>query len=207
MWKGGRLFYKVMGISKQTIQDIKNRITPVDVIEYYTGQHAGKYVCPFHNDHNPSLTVKGKRWTCWSCGAKGDVIDFTMRFHNIGFRDAVVKLGRDFGVSVEMDDEPRRIDPAIQEQRILAEIQRNNRNEYKLWLDDEIYKLTTCRRLLAEYGAPEWEIEQYEAELDCLTMETVTMPYRVRMTDSEIWDFAEEERNRKIREYGGSKFD
>lgn len=179
----------------------------MDVIEYYTGQHAGKYVCPFHDDHNPSLTVKGKRWTCWSCGATGDVIDFTMRFHNIGFRDAVVKLGRDFGVSVEMDDEPRRIDPAIQEQRILAEIQRNNRNEYKLWLDSEIYKLTTCRRLLAEYGAPEWEIEQYEAELDCLTMETVTMPYKVRMTDSEVQEYAEEERRRRISEYGGSKYD
>ena len=196
-----------MGISKQTIQDIKNRITPVDVIEYYTGQHAGKYVCPFHNDHNPSLTVKGKRWTCWSCDAKGDVIDFTMRFHNIGFRDAIIKLGNDFGVFIEIDDEPKRTDPAVQEQRILAEIQRNNCNEYKRWLDNEIYKLTTCRCLLAKYGAPAWEIEQYDNELDFLTMETVKMPYVARMTDSEIWEYAEEERGRRIREYGGSKFD
>lgn len=41
----------------------------------------GKYLCPFHDDHNPSLTIipNGKGWKCWACDAKGDVLDFVAR--------------------------------------------------------------------------------------------------------------------------------
>lgn len=44
-------------------------------------------LCPFHDDHNPSLSVyeNSQRYVCWSCGAKGDVIDFLMRKLNIPF--------------------------------------------------------------------------------------------------------------------------
>lgn len=34
-----------------------------------------KAICPFHNDTNPSLSFKGSRFTCFSCGVGGDVID------------------------------------------------------------------------------------------------------------------------------------
>lgn len=39
-------------------------------------------LCPFHNDHDASLTIDAQRqrWKCWSCGLQGDVIDFVRRW-------------------------------------------------------------------------------------------------------------------------------
>ena len=41
--------------------------------------HQGKAVCPFHNDHHPSMTFRDGKYHCWACGAAGDSIDFTAR--------------------------------------------------------------------------------------------------------------------------------
>jgi len=47
--------------------------------------------CPFHDDSTPSLSVGGvpDRFTCFGCGAHGDVIDFVQRLHGLSFVDAV----------------------------------------------------------------------------------------------------------------------
>ena len=47
-----------------------------------------KALCPFHDDHTPSLTFKKNKFRCWSCGASGDAISLVMRFLNKDFRDA-----------------------------------------------------------------------------------------------------------------------
>lgn len=48
-------------------------------------------LCPFHDDKRPSLSVSPERqsWTCWACGARGDVFDFVMKHQSIGFSEAV----------------------------------------------------------------------------------------------------------------------
>lgn len=48
-----------------------------------------KALCPFHDDHNPSMSVKGNLYHCFSCGASGDVIRFVMELENLNFKDAV----------------------------------------------------------------------------------------------------------------------
>ena len=47
-------------------------------------------LCPFHEDHDPSLRVTpGKGlWRCMSCGATGNVIQFIQRFDGVSFRHA-----------------------------------------------------------------------------------------------------------------------
>lgn len=47
-------------------------------------------LCPFHDDHDPSLRVTpGKGlWRCMSCGATGNVIQFVQRFDGVSFRHA-----------------------------------------------------------------------------------------------------------------------
>ena len=53
-------------------------------------------VCPFHEDHNASLSihvtsVKGQ-WRCFaSCGG-GDMVGFHMRLHGLDFKEAVRDL-------------------------------------------------------------------------------------------------------------------
>ena len=51
-------------------------------------------LCPFHDDHNPSMAVipsKDMFW-CPVCGAGGDVFTFVQRYHGIEFIDALRML-------------------------------------------------------------------------------------------------------------------
>ena len=47
-----------------------------------------KALCPFHDDHSPSLTFKNNKWKCWSCGASGDTISLVEKVLHKDFRDA-----------------------------------------------------------------------------------------------------------------------
>jgi hypothetical protein len=53
-------------------------------------------LCPFHDDHHPSLSVhivEGGAYRCHSCGAKGrDVVAFHMARTGYGFKEAVSDL-------------------------------------------------------------------------------------------------------------------
>lgn len=62
-----------------------------------------KAVCPFHDDHNPSLTVDSRRqrYKCWSCGEGGDVFAFVQKFEKITFPEALEVLARRAGISLE----------------------------------------------------------------------------------------------------------
>ena len=159
-----------MYISSDAVHTVKNSISPVQALEFYTANTGkrGRFLCPFHNDRSPSVTVKGSHWHCWSCGANGDVIDFTTRYFGIGFRDAVTKLATDFGISIEGDSH---ID---KEQAMWAQIQREsesrNRAEYKKYLISEIDKLTVAHRVLLQHGAPDWMLSQYAEEIDDLIL-------------------------------------
>jgi len=52
----------------------------------------GKALCPFHDDNNPSMSVKGSLYHCFSCNAGGDVIRFVMNTRGITFPEAVRAL-------------------------------------------------------------------------------------------------------------------
>jgi len=55
-------------------------------------------LCPFHEDHDPSLRVTpGKGlWRCMSCSATGNVIQFVQKFDGVSFRHAyeLLKTGK-----------------------------------------------------------------------------------------------------------------
>jgi len=46
------------------------------------GRGGGTALCPFHDDHRPSLSIyrsrrdDTERFRCWNCGSRGDVFDF-----------------------------------------------------------------------------------------------------------------------------------
>ena len=47
-----------------------------------------KALCPFHDDHTPSLTFKNSKFRCWSCGASGDSISLVQKVLGKEFLDA-----------------------------------------------------------------------------------------------------------------------
>ena len=81
---------------------IKQSITTRQAAENFGIQvnSQGMAVCPFHDDHNPSMKVD-ETFYCFGCGATGDVITFTARLLGISNASAARQLARDFGISAE----------------------------------------------------------------------------------------------------------
>lgn len=61
-----------------------------------------KALCPFHDDHNPSLELNADRqsFKCWSCGAGGDIFDFVMDYERVEFPEALRMLAERAGVAL-----------------------------------------------------------------------------------------------------------
>ena len=78
-------------ISQETIDEIRNKADIVDIIKEYIPliQKGKNYfgVCPFHQDHSPSMSVSKERqlFKCFSCGAGGNVFKFVSDYENISY--------------------------------------------------------------------------------------------------------------------------
>lgn len=87
--------------------EIKSRCNIVDVVGRVVSlKKAGtnyKGVCPFHNEKTPSFIVSETKqiFTCFGCGATGDVLTFVKRYYNLDFRGAVEMLAKEYGISLE----------------------------------------------------------------------------------------------------------
>ncbi len=79
----------------------------VDVISSYINlEHKGKNffgVCPFHDDHSPSMSVSPEKgiYKCFSCGASGNVITFLIDYLGIGFKEALKILADNAGIYLD----------------------------------------------------------------------------------------------------------
>lgn len=95
-----------MNITNEMINEIRNKVDIVDVISKYIPltQRGKNYfgVCPFHDDHSPSMSVSKEKqiFTCFSCGATGNVFTFVADYEHIGFYDAVRLLGNQVGYNL-----------------------------------------------------------------------------------------------------------
>lgn len=93
-------------ISSDVINEIRNKTDIVDVVSRYVNlTKKGKNyigICPFHDDHSPSMSVSPEKqiFTCFSCGATGNVFTFVSDFEKISFSDAVRLLGEKAGISI-----------------------------------------------------------------------------------------------------------
>lgn len=99
-------------IPQNFIDELLNRVDIVDVVDRrVTLKKAGKNhqaCCPFHQEKTPSFSVQPERqfFYCFGCGAGGNAVGFVMKFHNIGFPEAVEVLARDAGMEVPRQESP-----------------------------------------------------------------------------------------------------
>lgn len=90
-----------------TVDEIKSRCNIVDVIgQVVPLKRAGsnfKGRCPFHNEKTPSFVVSETKqiFTCFGCGATGDVFAFVQKYYQLDFMQAVEKLAKEYGIEVE----------------------------------------------------------------------------------------------------------
>lgn len=94
------------GISNEEFNKIRTSVNIVDVIGSYINlDKKGKNyfgICPFHEDHNPSLSVSEEKqiYTCFVCGATGNVFSFVKDYENISFLEAVEKIADNNGIKL-----------------------------------------------------------------------------------------------------------
>lgn len=83
---------------------VKDNVTARQVAEYY-GMKIGRNgmaCCPFHDDKHPSMKLD-KRYYCFGCGEKGDVIDFVGKYFGMTSKDAAMKIADDFGLEYKYE--------------------------------------------------------------------------------------------------------
>ncbi len=99
--------------SEATLAAIKQAVDIVTLVgEYCPPLHRNgskyKALCPFHDDHNPSMEVNPDRqsYKCWSCGAGGDIFDFVKDYERVDFPEALRMLADRAGVTLGETVEP-----------------------------------------------------------------------------------------------------
>lgn len=99
-----------MAIAQEKIIEIRQKSDIVDVIsEYIPLEQKGKNyfaLCPFHDDHNPSMSVSREKqiYKCFVCGASGNVFNFLMDYENIPFIEAVRIIANKVNIQLDIDD-------------------------------------------------------------------------------------------------------
>lgn len=98
-------------IAPEIVDEIRNKADIVEIIkDYIPLTQKGKNffgVCPFHQDHSPSMSVSKEKqmFKCFSCGAAGNVFKFVSDFENISFAEAIEKVANKVGVVLNLKDE------------------------------------------------------------------------------------------------------
>ena len=96
-------------LSNEELNRIRNSVNIVDVIGSSINlEKKGKNyfgICPFHDDHTPSMSVSDEKqiFTCFVCGASGNVFSFVKDYENITFIEAVNKVANFAGISLSQN--------------------------------------------------------------------------------------------------------
>ena len=87
------------------IETIKAAVSPADAAKRYglTVSRNGMTLCPFHDDHHPSLRLYDDHFYCFACAAHGDVIDLAAKLLGIPGPEAIRRLEEDFGINTNAD--------------------------------------------------------------------------------------------------------
>ena len=83
----------------------KLRDLPIEGVAERLGLRVSRHkaLCPFHNDHTPSMSFKASKnmYRCFVCGASGGTIDLVMKYLNKDFVEACRWLADEHGVILE----------------------------------------------------------------------------------------------------------
>ena len=139
-------------------EEIRNRVGVLDVVsEYVSLKRAGKShkgLCPFHSEKTPSFTVNEdfQTWHCFGCGEHGDVFTFLMKIENLTFPEALEKLARRAGVTLE---------PAQRGETSRKDVLAGINSQAASYYSDLLKKNKAALEYLHERGLADQTIEQF----------------------------------------------
>lgn len=112
-----RYYFRMAKINREIIDRIIETARIEEVIQDVLGTYSSsnrtglkkvgvryEALCPFHDDKSLGSFVvypKGNCYKCFSCGAKGGVIDFLMNHEHLSYPDAIRWLGKKYNIDVD----------------------------------------------------------------------------------------------------------
>ena len=68
-------------------------------------------LCPFHDDHDPSLSISQDKqiYKCFVCGNGGNVFTFVSNFKKISFPESVAEVAKIIGKPIDIDLAPKKV--------------------------------------------------------------------------------------------------
>ena len=147
-------------LTNEEISNIRSSVDIVDIISKYIPltQKGKNYfgVCPFHDDHSPSMCVSREKqiYTCFVCGATGNVFQFIKEYENISLTDAVRKVAQIGGIDVKIDDIK-----TIKKESVLYDIYNLTNKLYQLNLNTN--NGINARNYLKKRGIDEETIKEF----------------------------------------------
>lgn len=121
-------------INNDIINEIRNKSDIVNIISNYVPltKRGKNYfgVCPFHDDHSPSMSVSPDKqiYTCFSCGATGNVFTFVSEYEHISFIEAVKLLGNKLGYNLTIHEKVDTNSGDLKIYEIASKFYQNNLN-------------------------------------------------------------------------------
>ncbi|HAB65804.1 MAG TPA: DNA primase [Firmicutes bacterium] len=109
-------------VSNDEINEIRAQADIVSIIGSYIPltQRGKNYVCvcPFHDDHSPSMSVSSEKqiYKCFSCGATGNVFTFVSEYENVPFIEAVSIVANKIGRKLSLDTYKSNVNQVFKEE-------------------------------------------------------------------------------------------
>ena len=142
-------------ITKESIENLKSHLDVVDIVSQFielkkTGANF-KACCPFHGEDTPSFVVSPTKqiYHCFGCGVGGDSIKFVMEYEKLSYPEALEKLASMANVSLEYDNNFKKIDSSL--------IVKVNEYYQKLLTHNE-----ESKQYLKSRGISDFSIEKFE---------------------------------------------
>lgn len=95
-------------LNESEILAIRQKADIVNIVSDYIPltQKGKNYfaVCPFHDDHKPSMVVSKEKqiFNCFTCHTGGNVFTFIMKYENVSFIEAVKIVANKIGINIHV---------------------------------------------------------------------------------------------------------
>lgn len=115
-------------VSNEEINDIRASADIVAIIgSYIPLTQKGKNlvgVCPFHDDHSPSMSVSPEKqiYKCFACGASGNVFTFVAEYENVSFIEAVRIVASKCGKELSITTYNNNVSQALKEENEIMDL-------------------------------------------------------------------------------------
>ena len=144
-----------------SINELRSKLDIVEVISSYIplSKKGRNYfgLCPFHDDHSPSLSVSPDKqiYKCFVCGESGNVFNFVMNYEHLSFLEAANLLAKNIGMNLDISikREDNKYEPLYEIMDIANKFYQNNLNSKEGTLAREyLAKRKLTPEIIKEFG-------------------------------------------------------